>query len=334
MSQTKAGPELLATDVRAAVARGAETPDYFSTRPVAELQAILHDTPTLGIETLINTGMVRVDFERQHIHRDVFWKGSFAKDSLLGNAAEDIARTFTGGSFWKRFDLLQDGVASGYVVNYEISALPGLPEVRAVAYPDDRRRYFKSGDTVLLLSYTNDPYRFVYDTIKVIDADNALGVMHLGTFPTGMEVATFVLTRHNYPFANMSIPDHQALFEDTHASVPSPDGLAGTRWDGHLIFLQTPDTSLLNQLSPVLFRVGFHLRDGQTAARCRVGAIEFAHALDADAIANGMRKVGSDTLLGRWPAGMLAPEVSAGLAELAHAGPGPLVFYFVLKRSL
>ena len=74
----------MAADVRAAVAGGAESPDFFSTRPSAELQAILRDTQTLPIENLANTGAVRIDFVQEHIFRDSFWKGSFAKDTLVG----------------------------------------------------------------------------------------------------------------------------------------------------------------------------------------------------------------------------------------------------------
>ena len=227
------GGPLLAADVRASVARGADTPDYFSTRSTAELQAILRDTPTLGIENLANTGAVRIDFAQGRIFRDSFWKGSFAKDTLVGweervrDAVLDPSATaagqfFAGGSFWKRFNPVQNGVATGYVVNYELSALPGLPEVRTVQYPDDNRAYFKKGDDVLLLNYTNAPYQMVYDTIKVIDAQNAIGVMHLGTFPNGIVFATFVMARQNYPFENMSVPDADALFAD--ASVAAPGG--------------------------------------------------------------------------------------------------------------
>jgi hypothetical protein len=148
-----------------------------------------------------------------------------------------------------------------------------------------------------------------------------------------MEVATFVLARHNYPFLNMSIPDHQALFGDVHASVPPPDRLARTRWDGHLIFLRTPDTSLANQLSPVLFQIAFHIRNGHMEARCRAGVIGFDLPMNAATLGDGLRMIGSDTLLVRWPAQALAAGVSGQLAELANAGPGPLIFYFVLKPS-
>src|SRR5574337_732126 len=148
-------------------------------------------------------------------------------------------RTFAGGSFWKRFDAVKNGLAEGYVVNYEISFLPGDPRVREVAYPDNNRRYFKKGDKTLLLNYLNDPYKQVYDTIKVIDAENAVGVMHIGDFPNGLEFATFVMARNNYPFEKMSVDDHQLLFKDPHTSVPSVCQLRGG-WNGNLIVVPHP----------------------------------------------------------------------------------------------
>ena len=63
---------LLASDIRAEVARGAAVPDSFSTQASADLQAILFNTPTLPLETLTNTGAVRIDFEqRPHLPRFV-----------------------------------------------------------------------------------------------------------------------------------------------------------------------------------------------------------------------------------------------------------------------
>lgn len=202
--------------------RGADTPDFFSTLPTKDLQAILRSNQTLPIEHLLNTGAVRIDAANQRIFRDIYWKGSFAVDSLLG--WEERARTelmhpevfehgkiFAGGSFWKRFDKVENGVATGHVVNYEIAALPGDPEVRAVPYPDNRRGYLGKDQTILLLRYRNDPYRQVYDTIKIIDESNALGVMHIGDFPDGREFATFVLARHNYPFELATDEDRKLI---------------------------------------------------------------------------------------------------------------------------
>jgi hypothetical protein len=214
--------ETLDTRVRAEVQRGADTPDFFSTLPAKDLQAILRNVETLPIEHLLNTGKVRIDVPNQRILRDIYWKGSFARDSVLGweervrtgNLHPEIHRDgkiFAGGSFWKRFDKVENGVATGEVVNYDIEWLPGDPEVRAVAYPDDQRDYFGKDQTILLLAYRNQPYRMIYDTIKIVDENNAIGVMHVGDFPNGMEVATFVLARHNYPFELATDEDRKLI---------------------------------------------------------------------------------------------------------------------------
>ena len=201
----------LDTRVRDEIQRGADSADFFSRLPTGDLQAILRRSSTLPIENLINTGAVRIDFAKQRIFRDIYWKGSFAADGLLG--WEERVQTeqlhpevyqrgeiFAGGSFWKRFDKVEAGVATGEVVNYNIEWLPGDPEVHAVPYPDDQRAYIQQGQVTLLLRYRNDPYRQVYDTIKNIDPNNAVGVMHIGDFPDGIEFATFIMARHNYPF--------------------------------------------------------------------------------------------------------------------------------------
>jgi len=95
-------------------------------------------------------GSRRPGSSHRRVNRDLFWKGSFAKDSLVGlkngcAVSRILAAAMPphrGGAFWKRFDKVTDGVAAGYVVNYDLDALPGIPAVRAVAYPDDNRRYF------------------------------------------------------------------------------------------------------------------------------------------------------------------------------------------------
>ena len=332
----------LATDVQAEVQRGAETPDYFSTRPSADLQSVLRETPGLELGQLANTGATRIDYGQRRIFHDSFWKGSFAEDSLLGweeklrgrvlgSGAEAAGRIFAGGSFWKRFDGAQAGVAKGYVVNYELRALPGLPEVRQVAYPDDRRRYFKKGDPVLLLNYTNNPYRMVYDTIKVIDAQNAIGVMHLGTFPDGLEFATFVMSRNNYPFENMSVEDHRSMFADPRNAPPAPGHLSGS-WKGRLILLPTTADTLLNQASSIPFQVLFKMQGQQTVAEYELGPAQFSQALDATRLQADFRAIDADTVLGKCAASqILAPANLAPSLPQAVAGGAEL--RFLLTRS-
>jgi hypothetical protein len=221
---------LLDGRVRAEVQRGADTADFFSTLLTRNLQAILRSSETLPIEKLVNTGAVRIDFVNQRIFRDTYWKGSFAADSLPGweervrtkNVHPEVyehGKIFAGGSFWKRFDKVENGVATGEVVNYNLEWLPGDPEVRTVPYPDDQRTYFHKDQRILLLHYRNDPYRQVYDTIKIIDQNNAIGVMHIGDFPNGTEFLTFVLARHNYPF-ELATADDRRLIDAGPATAP------------------------------------------------------------------------------------------------------------------
>jgi cholesterol oxidase len=347
-----------ADEVAEAVARGAEIPDDFSTRRTAELQTILRESPTLPLSTLLNHGGVEIDYANRRIWRDSFWKGSFAKDTLLGweerlrgaalgRAAERAAASYAGGSFWKRFDQLQGDQVTGYVVNYELDFLPGKPVVRAVTYPDSNRKYFKAGDQVLLLTYTNEPYRIVYDVIKVIDQRNCIGVMHLGEYPHGLEFATFVMARHNYPFENMSVPDHQAIFHGDHARAPSPTEIAGA-WEGRLIFLTRPDVSLLNQFNPVAFHVRFVPTGTGVEARFRFGLIsgqneveftdEFVRLIDSTRFQDEIRVIDPETMIGQWrdpSSGALslhtAPLQQALRGYLAP-GRDQIAFHYFLTR--
>ena len=338
-------------DVQLQVLRGADTPDYFSTRPGADLEQILRNTPTQPLASLLNTGKVTFDFDKKRIFRDAFWKGSFAEDSLLGweervrngvmgDHGLPSGQAFAGGSFWKRFDKVQAGVATGYVVNYEIDQLPGDPQVREIAYPDNNRRYFKQSDNVLLLHYLNDPYKQVYDTIKVIDAQNAIGVMHIGDFPNGVEFAAFVMARNNYPFEKMSVEDHQLIFADPHTKVPTAAQLTG-QWNGNLIFVEHPNSTLMNQLNPVTFQLGFATQGTQLQARYKFGLIgtgaqvsitqEFVRLSDATVFQGEIRMIDSDTLIGKWVAADLA-SLADPLRNFVEPGPKQLTFYYILTR--
>ncbi|MGO8815166.1 MAG: GMC family oxidoreductase N-terminal domain-containing protein [Terriglobia bacterium] len=338
-------------DVQLQVLRGADTLDYFSTQAGADLQQILRNTTTQPLESLLNSDKVTFDFAKKRIFRDSFWKGSFAEDSLLGweqrirtgglgDGGVQAAQIFAGGSFWKRFDKVQNGVATGYVVNYEIHQLPGLPQVREVAYPDNNRRYFKQGDNVLLLHYLNDPYKQVYDTIKAIDAQNAIGVMHLGDFPNGIEFATFVMARNNYPFQNMSVEDHQVLFADPHTTVPTATQLTG-QWNGNLIFVEHPNSTILNQLNPVVFQLAFAAQGTRLQASYKFGVIStgaqaqmtqpFVRLTDFTAFQGEIRMIDNDTLIGKWVATDLS-SLADQLRNFVEPAANQLTFYYILTR--
>jgi cholesterol oxidase len=330
----------LREDVRAAVARGAETPGFFSTQPANELQSVLRAQPTLPLEKLLNTGAVKIDWVNRRIWRDSYWRGAFSKDSVLG--AQPQGSIFAGGSFWKRFDKIDNGVATGQVVNYELADIPGDPAVREVTYPNDGRKYFAKGDKILLLNYRNDPYRQVYDTIKVIDENNAIGVMHVGNFPDGVEFATFIMARNNYPFEKMSVEDHHAIFADARTAVPQAAQLAG-EWDGSLVFLASPNTSLLNQANPVAFHLSFKTVGSQVEGRYRFGLLrggmkvefteDFVRLADFTSLHDEIRLIDDETLLGKWASRELSPLLLAGLRGYAEPGQNRLAFYYVLKRA-
>ena len=288
--------------------------DYLTTLSARELQEILRQTSSLPLEALLNRRDVRIDAMHRRVWRDDFWKGSFARSHLLGwdewllTPRPADGSPYAGGRFWKRFDSLTDGTLSGHIVNYNIHFLPGKPIVKEVSYPDDRRRYFRAGDRVLLLTYTNQPYKIVYDAIKVITPDTCIGVMHLGTFPRGLEFATFVMSRNNYPFDNLCVPDHDRLFEESGGAPLAADALRG-RWKGRLVWVKRPDLTLHNQFNPRIVSAHLHPQS-QPAGEIRVGF--FSTSLQSMAAARGgvrfgaangttheMRLIDRDMLIGR-----------------------------------
>jgi hypothetical protein len=292
------------------LARARTVPDYLATLPSRVLQALMRDAPGRPLAELVNRRDVRIDEARHRIWRDVFWKGTFARDHLLG-LDEWLMRPrpvdgepYTGGRFWKRFDALDHGVATGLIVNYNLHLLPGRPEVREVTYPDNRRLYARAGDTMLLLTYLNQPYRPVYDLIKIVGPDASIGVMHLGRFPHGRRFATFVMARQNYPFELMTVPDHDALFESAATRAPRREEIGG-RWTGRIVFVRHAERTMHNQFNPPW---GSLVVDGAGGARLRLGlstrAVEIAPSNDALHLMAGggrdeLRMIGAGTILGR-----------------------------------
>jgi cholesterol oxidase len=326
-------------DVRAEILRGAETPDYFSTRPTTDLQDILRESMTLPLQSLLNTGAVSLDLPHMRIGRDIFWKGSFARDTIIGweerarlaavgTAGLAAGSAFAPGAFWKRFDAIAGGAATGRVVNYDIDALPGDPLVREAVYPDNNRRYLRQGDKVLLLTYRNDPYRPVYDVIKVLDENNAIGVMHLGEYPNGFEFSTFVMARYTYPLERMSAEDHRLLFGRQGISPPSPDVARGD-WEGHLILLDQASTTLLTAPKTAAFR--FSSSDGRFRVGFETGGtVKWSEDLPVGAA--DIRALDTDTLIGKWSAASLPASLLESLRGYVEPYAGEVVYYFLLQR--
>jgi hypothetical protein len=297
----------------AALGAGRYPPDHLSTLPTRELNRIMRESDSLPLAALLNRGGIRVDSGARRVWRDCFWKGSFAKDTLLGweerlmTPIRASGPQYTGGRFWKRFDEIRDGQAYGLIVNYGLSFLPGLPIVREEAFADDSRPYARAGDRVLLLTYRNQPYRIVYDLIKVVDEDNCIGVMHLGTYPRGRVFSTFVMSRSNHPFEKMAVPDHDAVFTSAEARTPSASQVAGT-WRGCVVFSKHPDLTLHHQFNPPIVRVRFP-DEGRTEAQMRVGLFRSSMRVEVrndELVLEGrsgrrerLRQIDADVLLGR-----------------------------------
>ena len=277
-------------------------PDYLATRSNRELVELLRDSRTLPIEHLLNRGSVRIDYAKGRIDRDSFWKGSFARDTLLGLDARLFTRArtaepfFNGGTFWKRFDRVEGESVTGYVVNYGIASVPGLPRVRAIRIPDDSSPYVRAGDEVLLLEYQNHPYRMVYDLLKIVDPNNCIGIFHLGRFPRGVRAGTFLLARNSYPFDKMSVPDHNAIFDAPDTATPTLVDLRGA-WRGTRVFIRRPDIALGNQFNPSLGSVtmesGTDRQTPRVTARARLTRLGFDQSQ--------LRMAGPATLLARKP---------------------------------
>jgi hypothetical protein len=320
-------------EVRETSTGSASAADYLSTLSTPALQEHMRATPTRPLSELLNGQMVTIDYDARRVWRDSYWKGSFARDTIMGfeeRLLTPIRRDtppYAGGRFWKRFDALHDGEADGYIVNYGIGLLPGRALVRTVKYPDGGRRYIGQGDEVLLLSYLNQPYRIVYDLIKIVDANNCVGVMHLGTFPNGYEFATFVMARNNYPFEKMAVPDHDAIFNGNHVRVPSASELAGS-WTGYVVFLRRPELALHNQFNPPLLRCRFDAAPEAIVAQVSHGPLsskrwvqfepDCVRLTGSPSSSDEIRQVDADTLLGR---------------RIRNKQPGVPAFRYVLKRS-
>jgi hypothetical protein len=176
----------------------------------------------------------------------------------------------------------------------------------------------------------------------VLDDQNAVGVMHLGDFPNGLEFATFVMARNNYPFEKMSVEDHLSLFRDPRTSVPTPGQLEG-QWNGSLIFVPRPNSTLLNQLSPVVFQVAFVAQGTQWRAQYKFGLLtgasnlemtpEFAKLNPFALFQDEIRMIDDETMIGRW---ILTEEVAVladPLKNYLELGSNSCSFYYILTRT-
>jgi hypothetical protein len=239
----------------------------------------------------------------------------------MGMSASRTGGQFTRGAFWKKFDTLR----GGEVVNYDQHWLPGQPVLSEITYPNEGRRYFRKGDKILLLNYKNEPYRIVYDTMKMIDENNIIGVMHLGQFPDGIEFATFTMMRHNYPLELMSVDDYRLVAADPRTRTPTAADLTG-HWAGRLITLAHPTISLLTQTNPVTL-AGDFAADGSSSFRIAGVGVPFVGGKIGD-----LRLVDSKALIGKWDVGSALGWL-APLQDCVEPSEGKFLVHFILMRT-
>jgi hypothetical protein len=158
-----------------------------------------------------------------------------------------------------------------------------------------------------------------------------------------MEFATFVMARHNYPFEKMSVEDHNLIFSDPRTKVPQAADLEGT-WDGNVVFITRPSTTLLNQANPVAFRLGFRqTAEGKIEGRYRLGLLsgemevarteEFVQLIDFTPFHDEIRMIDEETLVGKWVAPVLNPDLLRGLGSYLEPRGDRFAFYYILKRA-
>jgi membrane glycosyltransferase len=138
----------------------------------------------------------------------------------------------------------------------------------------------------------------------------------------------------------MSGEDHQLLFADSHTSVPTAALLQG-QWNGNLIFVEHPNSTILNQLNPVVFQLAFATQGTQLQARYKFGLIstgaqvamtpEFARLSDVTAFQGEIRMIDTDTLIGKWVAADLS-SLADSLRNFVESSPSQLTFYYILTR--
>jgi cholesterol oxidase len=199
------------------VSVGVSAPDpvEVATFREAELERLFQRLPTRDVGVLVNEGGHSIDWTTRRIRDDGHWKGFFPRGHVLNAMSAAI---YTG--FRKRF-FREDGRLAGVTSDTDgrVEARNSLEEIAI-----DRRQGDLEPGRYILLRYLDPPWQGFYDIFKAIGDNLLIGRVYLGTYPHGLRLFSFPMTRVR-TFEQMSVGDHQKLY--TAGTVPAPGQLHG-----------------------------------------------------------------------------------------------------------
>jgi hypothetical protein len=296
-----------------------------------ELERLFLRTESGPISEMVNSGERSVDAEKRLIRNDEYWKGFFPKRHILNTLSSAL---FTG--FRKRF--FADGSRFGGVTSdtdFRIRARNSLEEITLKKRDGD----LGSG-RYIVLRYLDPPWQGYYDVFKVVNQNLLVGRAYFGTFPNGLRLFTFPMSRL-YEFDAMTVGDHKQLWDT--GRVPSGEELDGL-WRMDLV-------SNANRLAGAASLAFENKPDGRLEARYQLfGLIEglvvpsfvtdHFRLDDFTPFHDEIRVVTKDLMVGRYvvevPPGLASvlPATSIGLLHSeGDAENRTFGFYYVLTRS-
>lgn len=222
----------------------------------ADLERIFSRNQTGSIETMTNSGEVKIDTDKGLIRNDTVWKGVFPRGHVL-----NAFSTALNASFKKRFTKEPDGKFTGLTSDSDggINALNTLEEINIT----ERTGTLEPGKYILL-KYTEAQWRGFYDIFKVINDDLLIGRVYLGSYPKGRRLFTFPMVR-SYGLDHMTVPDHKSIWDK--AALPTKEQLNGV-WEMRMV-------SNANNTGVVAYLKFDHKPDGRLEARYQfLGLIE------------------------------------------------------------
>jgi hypothetical protein len=292
----------------------------------AELERLFQRRPSLGLETIVNSGTREINLDEGTVRNDVCWKGFFPKRHIL-NAMSSVI--FTG---FKREFRKEGGKYFGETSDTDgrIRARNTLEEIQL-----DKRTGDLEAGRYILLRYLDPPWQGFYDLFKVINDDLLIGRVYLGEYPNGARLFTFPMTRR-YRFNEMTVADHRQVYES--GAVPTPEELDGA-WRMDLI-------SNANQASGFAYLKFDRKPDGRLECRYQMlGLLEglvmpeflsdHFRLTDFTGFRDEIRVLSSDFMIGRYVTDL--PEVLPSLQPvrslgLLHAEGKQFGFYYMLTR--